>query len=546
MEKKDDIELETSPSQIEALIGRFERNELTPDDRTLNVRLLRLVLTLVSILQKKNASISKLKRMLFGPSTDRRATPPAASPSSQAPEPEAEPAPPPAAPKPPRQGHGRLGASAYPGAERVEVPHPELHAGDRCPDGCDGKLFEMGEPAILLRRYGQAPITALRFERARLRCSSCQAVFTAPLPDGVEETRFDPSADAVIAIARYQLGVPWHRSAAFQLLTGVPLPESVQFERCEVLANRVAPVFRQLEREAANCDVVHADDTPVRILSLRKEIAGEQAQKRSGRQRTGIHTSAIVAKPGAPAVGPRIALFVSSRKHAGENSAALLAERDGGRERVIRAGDRAPANRVGEVDAVEVGCWAHARRNFVEIERSFPEECAHVLDHIRELYATDAGAKKMTPSERLALHQEQSGPVLERLRAWIEAGLAERAIEPNSSLGAAVQYLLNAWTQLTEVLRTPGVPLDNNEAERIVKVVARQRKNSLFYATVAGAGIGDVLQSVMTTCVLNGVDPLAYLTAVGRTPDAVRSDPEGWAPWRWAARASPSTAGRVA
>ena len=90
-------------------------------------------------------------------------------------------------------------------------------------------------------------------------------------------TRFDPSADAVIAISRYQLGVPWHRSAAFQMLAGVPLPESVQFERCEVLANAVSPVFRQLEREAASADVLHEDDTPVRILALRAEITASPA-----------------------------------------------------------------------------------------------------------------------------------------------------------------------------------------------------------------------------------------------------------------------------
>ncbi len=549
MPKKDDT-IETSPSEIEALISRFERNELTPEDRALNVRLLRLVVTLVSLLERKNFTISRLKRMLFGPSTDRRASSPSPNP---APEPSAAaegtqtPEAPSTEAKPRGPGHGRLGASAYPGAERVCVPHPQLRAGDACPCGCAGRLFVVREPAILLRRYGQAPITALAFERERLRCSSCQAMFTAPLPEGVAETRFDESADAVIAINRYHLGVPWTRSAAFQLLAGVPLPESVQFERCEVLANRLAPVFRQLEREAADADLVHEDDTPVRILSLRAEIEAERATAKGGSKRTGIHTSVIVAKPGCPTQGPRIALLTSSRKHAGENSAALLERRSASLGRPIRVGDRAPSNRVGETGAHEAGCWAHARRKFVEIERSFPDECALVLDHIGELYATDEAAKSATSEERLALHQTRSGPVLERLRAWIETGLAERTIEPNSRLGGAVQYLLNAWTQLTEVLRTPGVALDNNEAERVVKVVARQRKNSLFYATTDGAGIGDVLQSVITTCVLNGVDPLGYLTAVGREPDAVRSDPSGWVPWRWAARASPaSRAGRVA
>jgi transposase len=529
--KHDEVELKTSPSEIEGLISRFERNELTAEDRALNIRLLRLVLTLVSLLQKKNATISKLKRMLFGPSSDRREPQAQSSPSGDAP---AQQKASPPDQKPP--GHGRLKASAYTGARRVQVTHPDLHAGSRCPH-CDGSLFAMSEPAILLHREGQAPVTALCYERERLRCSSCQAVFTAPLPEGVREDRFDASADAAMAVMRYHAGVPFHRLAQLQALTGVPLPDSVQFDRCERLADAVDPVFRELERLAASAEVLFADDTRVRILSLRGEPG--VTRTRGGKPRTGLYTTGMVAKAGEPQAGPRIALYRSGRKHAGENSSELLEKRREGVGPPIRVGDGASANRVGSVTCVEARCWAHVRRKFVEIEGAFPEQAGHVLDCIRELYRIEKTTRQMSPDERLAVHREQSAPMLEALKSWVEEQLEEHLIEPNSSLGEAVTYMLKGWEGLTAFTRTAGVPLDNNEAERVLKVAARQRKNSLFYRTVAGAGIGDVLQSVIQTCVLNGVNPIAYLTEVGRDPAGVRADPAAWVPWRWASRASP-------
>jgi transposase len=539
MPKKDD-RIETSPSEIEALIARFERNELTPEDRALNVRLLRLVLTLVSLLERRNFTISRLRRMLFGPSSDTRspkagsgggASTAGAYTQAAVPEPDSSTRP----SKEPPRGHGRLPASAFAGAERVSIPHPQLRPGDRCPM-CDGRVFEMSEPAILLRREGQASITARAFERERLRCSSCQEVFTAPLPDSVPDERFAPSADAVIAVNRYLAGLPFHRQAFLQQLSGVPVPASVLFERCEVLANRVDPVYRLLVELAARADVIHTDDTSVRILSLRAEIEAEREAHPTSAQRTGLFTTGMVAKAGEPTKGPRIAIYVSGRRHAGENSAELLSGRPSGLSPPIRVGDASASNRVGEVACVEAGCWFHARRPFVVLERIFPEQAGHVLDVIGDLYRIDASARGTTPAERLEIHQQQSLPVLDELKAWIEAQYDELLVEPNSSLSSALEYLLNNWQHLTEVTRTAGVPLDNNEAERVLKMAARSRKNSLFFRNEIGAAIGDVLASVIQSCVLNSVNPVAYLTEVGREWEAVRRAPSEWLPWRWGAR----------
>jgi transposase len=550
MRKKADQQIRTSPSEIEALITRFERNELTAEDRAVTVRLLRLVLTLVSVLERKNFTIARLRRMLFGPSSDTRSPKAGSSgrtansgPDAGCSTAKADASNP--ASEEGRRGHGRLPASAFRGAERVTVAHPQLRAGERCPS-CDGRLFEMSDPAIHIRREGQASITARAFERERLRCSSCQEVFTAPLPESVPEERFAPSADAVIAVNRYLAGLPFHRQAFLQKLAGVPLPASVQFERCEALANRVDPVYRLLLELAAASDVIHTDDTRVRILTLRAEIEAEREANPKSTQRTGLFTTGIVAKAAAPSNGPRIAIYVSGRRHAGENSAELLTHRPEGLDPPVRVGDGSSSNRVGAITCVEAGCWFHARRPFVVLERIFPEQAGHVLDRIRELYRIDASTRGKTPADRLERHQQQSAPMLDDLAAWIRAQYDERRVEPNSSLGSALEYVLNNWQHLTEVTRTAGVPLDNNESERILKTAARSRKNSLFFRNEIGALISDVLSSVVQTCVLNDVNPIAYLTSVGRERESVRRAPSAWLPWRWAARDLPSPAAEEA
>jgi len=166
---------------------------------------------------------------------------------------------------------------------------------------------------------------------------------------------------------------------------------------------------------------------------------------------------------------------------------------------------------------------------------NFPPECEHVLRVLAEVYKNDAIAKKrrMTDSERLSFHQEKSGPLMERLRAWMQDELDHRKVEPNSGLGQAIGYMLKHWEKLTLFLRKPGAPLDNNVCERALKKAILHRKNSLFYKTDNGARVGDVYMSLIHTCELNGVDPFDYLTQLQRYAKEVRARPEKWTPWNY-------------
>ena len=133
----------------------------------------------------------------------------------------------------------------------------------------------------------------------------------------------------------------------------------------------------------------------------------------------------------------------------------------------------------------------------------------------------------------MLFHQERSEPLMKRLRAWLDAQLTEKKVEPNSGLGKAIQYMLRHWEPLTLFLREPGAPLDNNLCERALKKAILHRKNSLFYKTMNGAEVGDLYMSLIHTCELCGANPFDYLTELQRHAAELALSPAEWMPWNY-------------
>jgi transposase len=176
------------------------------------------------------------------------------------------------------------------------------------------------------------------------------------------------------------------------------------------------------------------------------------------------------------------------------------------------------------------------------LDEVFPAESAVVVDALRVVYEheEDARDQQLSAQERLTYHQTYSAPILTTLKTWLEQQTTERLVEPNSSLGKAIAYLLGHWATLTRFLTVPGAPLDHKVAERALKLCIRQRKNSLFYATEHSAYIASLLTSVIATCVQAGVNALEYLVAVQEHRQEVRANPRAWLPWNYPAALVPS------
>ncbi len=232
-----------------------------------------------------------------------------------------------------------------------------------------------------------------------------------------------------------------------------------------------------------------------------------------------------------------ICLYFTGRQHAGENLDAVLALRDPSLPPIQWMSDGLAANtpKQHQDRTLDINCIVHGRRKLVELEDYFPNESARVIEAIAEVYKHEAACKKqrLTPAQRLAYHQAHSRAVMDDLKAWMQKQFEERSVEPNSRLGGAFDYLLKRWTSLTRFLEVPGAPLDNNAAERALKMILRLRKNSLFYANAHGAHVGDVLTSLIETCRLAGVNPLHYLTTLMEHRSAVFREPGAWLPWNY-------------
>jgi transposase len=171
----------------------------------------------------------------------------------------------------------------------------------------------------------------------------------------------------------------------------------------------------------------------------------------------------------------------------------------------------------------------------------FPQECAMVLHVLQQVFDHDEEARvqQLSARERLAYHQVSSGPLMAGLQRWLLQQCDDRLVEPNSSLGKAITYLLGHWATLTRFLSVPSAPLDNNLVERALKLFIRQRKNSLFYATEHSAYIASVLTSVIATCLHARVNALEYLVALQEHRAAVFANPAAWLPWTYHARLAP-------
>lgn len=530
--------LDFTPEEIEALVNRLDNKCLLESDYDLLTEVLRAMIWLSFSLKERELSIKRL-RSIFGIKTESakkllelahgKAAEGQGVTNSDSDEDrsndgskelkkeEVE--------KKKPKNHGHRPSSDYTKAKLIDIVHQTLKKGDSCPECLKGKLFQL-KSGTIIRIVGQPWLQVEIHKPERLRYSLCGKIFTANLPSELNTgSRADHSAKAIVTLLKYRGGVPFYRQGQVQEALGLPISASEIWEMTENVADDLQPIYSILCKQAAAADLVHNDDTKAKIISRMQELKDTEEA-----ERTGTVTTCIIAV--LKNLSVQIALFFTGWKHAGENLDDLLEERPQDFPPPIQQCDALSRNVPKNQETNLSNCLAHLRRKFYELVDIWPKEVLKIIGEFACIFTNDHEAPKDL-QERLKWHQEKSKPIMNGIKKYCSALIDEKKVEPNSSLGKAIAYLNNHWEAFTLFLRVPGVPLTNNDAERLIKRAVLNRKNAYFFKNETGAKIADILMSLMETCILNRINPYDYLIAIQQHQTDVRKDPQLWLPWAY-------------
>lgn len=425
------------------------------------------------------------------------------------------------------KGHGRNDADTYKGAQVVNVLHQELKPGDDCPDEyCTGKLYEMSDPGVFIQVKGSPLATATRYNLQKLRCTACQAIYTASLPEGVDDKKYDENFVAMLMLNKYFISVPFYRQDRLQNYLGIPLPSSTQWDLMYEHKMMLKVLHSALWVDAANGIGISYDDTSVKILS---EIQAKKKAEKGEKKKHNCFTTGIVSAH----EDHRTYVFMSDNRTAGQCVVEMIKNyRDEDRGHPILMCDALTANIPQEIaDGLYILCYClvHARRQFYELPNGYDDLADEVIRLIGKIYDNESWAKQLPADERLRYHQEHSKPYMDKLKRFLE--LRQGEFEPNSVAGQAIEYVLKRWTELSQFLRHAHAPIDNNITERALKLVIQTRKSSLFYKTLEGARFASYVQSALYSAAQNNINPCNYMIALLENEAAVIANPEDWLPW---------------
>lgn len=386
----------------------------------------------------------------------------------------------------------------------------------------------MSDPGVMIQITGSPMAIATRYQLQKLRCSVCEIIFTAPLPEGIEDVKYTVSFVAMLMIHKYFMSVPMYRQETLQNYLGVPLPASTQWELMAAQEDVLEILYHAFEKDAANGKGICIDDTKARILEQIAE--NKKADKQSDKQ--GCYTTGIVSVH-----DDHISyVFVTDNQTAGKSAVPFLELRDPELPIPYLMCDALTANIPEKISSdlyILCYCLVHARRQFYELPDGYDDLAEQVMGLIGKIYDHEYQTQKMMAEERLKFHQQHSAPLMEELKAYLTA--QQKEFEPNGVASKAINYMLKRWTEFTQFLRHAHIPLDNNQVERALKLIIQVRKSSMFYKTLNSAKIASYIQTTLYSAAQNDVNPYEYMTAILKNKSEVLTAPEKWLPWNYKA-----------
>jgi len=435
------------------------------------------------------------------------------------------------APRRVRRGKGRRNLAAFDQLPVTRCEHdlPE----DQKPCPCCGKMRQkIGEDVTWQIEYIPGRFERLEHVRFKYACKRCEQNAS---PDGPQITRADkpgglidkglagPGLLAFVATSKFSDYLPLYRLEDIFERSGFAITRSTMSLWCRDMAAMVRPLHDLMVKRVLDSHVVGTDDTIMPML----DRGGGAGKTRKARMWVYV---------GDEEHPYNVFEFTLSRSRDGPAeflkgyTGTLLADGYGGYDGVV----------VGN-GITRAGCWAHARRKFVDAQLTHPAIAAEAVGIIGRLYAIEDRGKGLNAESRCALRRAESAPILaalkDRLFTWRDELL------PKHPMAQAVGYALNQWEELSVFAGAGGVPIDNNASERQMKRIVLNRKNSLFVGHERGGQTAAVLSSLTSTCRRHDIDPQRYLTQLlTNLPDTPVSQLDRWLPDEWKRRDSPPPA----
>ncbi len=377
--------------------------------------------------------------------------------------------------------------------------HTHMPDSATCPD-CGGKLRELGEDAAEMLEYVRACFKVIRHVRPKLSCKVCARIVQAPAPSRpIDRGLAGPGLLAHVLVAKYADHCPLYRQSEIYAREGVDLDRSTLAGWVGATSELLAPLVDAVRDHVMSASKLHADDTPVPVL------APGTGKTKTGRLWTYVRDDRPSGDTTAPAVWFAYAPDRKGerpRQHLKDYHGALQADAYAGFHHLYDSGN-----------IYEVACWAHARRKFHEIHIAHPSPTTtEAIERIAALYAIEKEIRGSTAEIRKSIRQARAKPLLDSLRLWMETMLAK--LSRKSDTAAAIRYALSRWHALTRYADDGTLEIDNNAAERALRVVALGRKNFLFCGSDAGGERAAAIYSLLGSAKLNGLDPEIYLQHV--------------------------------
>jgi transposase len=393
----------------------------------------------------------------------------------------------------------------------------ELSAEERLCPNCSMERQEIGSEKSWQIEYIPGHFERLEHVRKKYACASCesegenpQIAVAAKAETAIEKGFAGPGLLAFIVTSKFADYLPLYRLEDIFERQGFEISRATQSVWCGDVADVVEPLYQRMAERVRKSHVVATDDTVQPMLS--------PGQTQPARMWVYV---------GDEANPYNVFDFTLNRSREGpkeflkDYTQVLLADAYGGYNGVV-AGNA----------ITRAGCWSHARRKFVEAEKSAPEIAREAVALMDALFAVERQAKDISVSERLELRQKQSVPILaelhRKLLIWKEQLL------PKHLMADAVNYTLGQWEALTVFTTDGAVPIDNNVSEREMKRIVLNRKNSLFVGNPRGGRTAAILASLTSSCRRHDMDPhLYFMQLLVNLPTWPARDLDAWLPDRW-------------